>query len=119
MACCKRNPQRVENASSPVPRNKSIFSKNHTLKTPVPGKNTTEIPLAQRTILRRIRFLCIAAIAPFFLNGQEVFFFRDSNNPGYYDTGLAFKTTPSSIEQTGPSGDKIPTSSTAYFGIVS
>lgn len=47
---------------------------------------------------------------------QEVFFFRDSNNPGYYDSGLAFRTSPSSIEQAGPSGDKIPTSTTAFQG---
>lgn len=40
--------------------------------------------------------------------GQEVIFFQDSNNPGYYDTGLAFPTAPSSLEQAGPSGDKIP-----------
>ena len=45
------------------------------------------------------------------LEGQEVFFFRDSNNPGYYDSGLAFKTSPSTLEQTN--GDKIPTSTTA------
>ncbi|MBK8877423.1 MAG: hypothetical protein IPN74_02375 [Haliscomenobacter sp.] len=48
------------------------------------------------------------------LAGQEVFFFRDSNNPGYYDSGLAFKTAPSAIEQTN--GDKIPTSATAFQG---
>lgn len=49
-------------------------------------------------------------------NAQSVYFFRDSSNPGYYDTGLAFKTSPSSLEQTGPSGDKIPTETTAYAG---
>ncbi len=48
------------------------------------------------------------------LEGQEVFFFRDSNNPGYYDSGLAFKTSPSTLEQTN--GDKIPTSTTAFQG---
>ena len=47
--------------------------------------------------------------------GQTVWFFRDATNPGFYDTGLAFKTAPSTIEQTGPSSDKIPTSSTIVF----
>jgi hypothetical protein len=47
---------------------------------------------------------------------QEIFFFRDANNPGYYDSGLAFKSAPSILEQTGPSGDKIPTSTTAFLG---
>lgn len=42
------------------------------------------------------------------LQAQSVYFFQDSNNSGYYDTGLAFRTPPSAIEQTGPSGDKIP-----------
>lgn len=50
------------------------------------------------------------------LRAQEVYFFRDSNNPGYYDTGLAFKSGASFVEQTGPSGDKIPTSATALQG---
>ncbi len=41
-------------------------------------------------------------------------FFTDSNNDSYYDTGLAFFTPPSSIEQSGPAGfmDKIPVSTT-------
>lgn len=39
---------------------------------------------------------------------QTVFFYQDSNNPGYYDTGLAFPSVPSFLEQAGPSGDKIP-----------
>ena len=51
-----------------------------------------------------------------FVMAQEVFFFRDANNPGFYDSGLAFKTLPSTLEQTGPSGDKIPTSTTAFQG---
>jgi hypothetical protein len=49
-------------------------------------------------------------------NAQSIYFFRDSGNPGFYDTGLAFRTAPSTIEQTGPSGDKIPTDNTAYVG---
>ncbi len=52
---------------------------------------------------------------PFFLQAQTVWFFQDSNNPGYYDSGLAFKTTPSTIEQAGASGDKIPTESNIVF----
>ncbi|MFN7117259.1 MAG: glucoamylase family protein [Saprospiraceae bacterium] len=63
--------------------------------------------------------LCIAVWLVFMslmVNAQSVYFFRDSNNPGYYDTGLAFRTSPSTIEQTGPSGDKIPTQTTAYAG---
>ena len=47
---------------------------------------------------------------------QEAHFFSDSNNPGYYDTGLAFKSGNSFIEQAGGSGDKIPTDATAFQG---
>jgi hypothetical protein len=50
------------------------------------------------------------------VQAQEVFFFRDANNPGYYDSGLAFKSSPSIIEQSGPSGDKIPTATFAFQG---
>jgi hypothetical protein len=80
--------------------------------------NTLYGILFGRAVLYRVLFVFvpIAIFLPLDLPGQEVFFFRDSNNPGYYDTGLAFKTSPSSIEQTGPSGDKIPTSNTAYLG---
>jgi hypothetical protein len=46
---------------------------------------------------------------------QTVWFFQDGNNPGYYDSGLAFKTSPSTIEQSGSSGDKIPTESGLVF----
>ena len=49
------------------------------------------------------------------VSAQTVWFFQDSNNPGYYDSGLAFKTSPSTIEQTGVSGDKIPTENTLVF----
>jgi hypothetical protein len=49
------------------------------------------------------------------INAQNVWFYQDSNNPGYYDSGLAFKTAPSTIEQTGPSGDKIPTEETIVY----
>ncbi len=46
---------------------------------------------------------------------QTVYFFRDGNNPGFYDSGLAFRTAPSLIEQAGTSGDKIPTSTSVVF----
>ncbi|MCB0841796.1 MAG: T9SS type A sorting domain-containing protein [Bacteroidetes bacterium] len=42
---------------------------------------------------------------------QAAYFFRDSESPGYYDTGLAFKSGASTIDQAGPSGDKIPVES--------
>lgn len=48
--------------------------------------------------------------------GQSVYFFQDSDNSSFYDTGLAFKTSPSEITQTGPSGDKLPISTTAIEG---
>lgn len=51
----------------------------------------------------------------FRLESQTVYFFKDGNNPGFYDSGLTFKTSPSTIEQAGTSGDKIPTSSTIFF----
>ncbi|WP_353481410.1 glucoamylase family protein [Haliscomenobacter sp.] len=59
-------------------------------------------------------FLLLLAFSP--LQCQEVSFFSDSNNPGYYDTGLAFKSGNSFLEQTGSSGDKIPTDATAFQG---
>jgi hypothetical protein len=59
-------------------------------------------------------FLLLLAFFP--LQCQEVYFFNDSNNPGYYDTGLAFKSGNSFLEQTGSSGDKIPTDATAFQG---
>lgn len=54
-------------------------------------------------------------LASLSVSAQTVWFFQDSNNPGYYDSGLAFKTTPSALEQTGASGDKIPTENTFVF----
>ncbi|GAB4425923.1 MAG: hypothetical protein OHK0039_43760 [Bacteroidia bacterium] len=39
---------------------------------------------------------------------QPAYFFRDSDDPRYYDSGLAFPTAPSTLAQAGPSGDKIP-----------
>jgi len=41
---------------------------------------------------------------------QSLYFFQDAAHAGYYDSGLAFRTAPSSLEQAGPSGDKLPTS---------
>ncbi len=59
-------------------------------------------------------YLLFLAVLPLYC--QEVYFFSDSNNPGYYDTGLAFKSGNSFIEQAGSSGDKIPTDPTAFQG---
>jgi hypothetical protein len=39
---------------------------------------------------------------------QEVYFFRESNQGSYYDSGLAFKSGNSFIEQAGATNDKIP-----------
>ncbi len=64
----------------------------------------------------RLCIVCSLICVSLTVNAQSVFFFRDSNNPGYYDSGLAFKTAPSTIEQTGASGDKIPTDLSAYVG---
>lgn len=48
---------------------------------------------------------------------QNATFFDDSQQSGYYDSGLAFKGGGSSLAQAGPSEDKIPTtSSEAYAG---
>ncbi len=63
------------------------------------------------TIVIILLFILTAISAP----AQTVWFFQDSNNSGYYDSGLAFKTTPSALEQTGASGDKIPTENTLVF----
>lgn len=40
-------------------------------------------------------------------------FFSDSDIGGYYDSGLAFATPPSQIQQAGTTGDKIPTTTQA------
>jgi len=47
---------------------------------------------------------------------QNIYFFQNSGNFSYYDSGLAFQTAPSEITRTGPSGDKIPVSPTAIEG---
>lgn len=44
------------------------------------------------------------------LTAQTVTFFSDSRQNGYYDTGLAFPSGGSQLDQAGPSGDKLPTS---------
>jgi hypothetical protein len=59
-----------------------------------------------------VSFFILTALS---LTAQTVWFFQDGNNPGYYDLGLAFKTTPSTVEQTGGSGDKIPTSTAIFY----
>lgn len=43
---------------------------------------------------------------------QVAYFFQESTQDTYYDSGLAFKTSPSSLEQSGPTGDKIPVTRT-------
>lgn len=50
-----------------------------------------------------------------FVPAQSVYFFSDALHAGYYDTGLAFETTPSKIDHTGPSDDKIPTDEQIVF----
>lgn len=51
------------------------------------------------------------------LQSQVVTFFDESGDETYYDTGLAFLTSPSTFVRTGPSGDKIPVDNTnAYRG---
>ncbi len=54
---------------------------------------------------------CLALIifgwAPL-LAQQEVYFFRESNQGSFYDSGLAFKSGNSYIEQAGSTNDKIP-----------
>ncbi|MEZ4983699.1 MAG: hypothetical protein R2795_01460 [Saprospiraceae bacterium] len=42
------------------------------------------------------------------VNAQTVHFFQDSQTGGYYDTGLAFATNPSTLLAAGSTGDKIP-----------
>ena len=64
-----------------------------------------------RSALHWVFWTCL----PVFLQGQTVYFFQDSNNPGYYDSGLAFKTSPSLLAQSGSSGDKIPVDYNTYY----
>ena len=51
--------------------------------------------------------LMIIGWAPL-LAQQEVYFFRESNQGSFYDSGLAFKSGNSYIEQAGSTNDKIP-----------
>jgi hypothetical protein len=61
-------------------------------------------------MLKRAKLILFVTFFTQVLAAQtSVWFFQDATNPGYYDTGLAFKTAPSFVEQTGVSGDKIPT----------
>ena len=66
-------------------------------------------------MFKKITLIVFCLLIINIVHSQTVWFFRDAINPGFYDTGLAFKTAPSTIEQTGPSSDKIPTSSTIVF----
>ena len=49
---------------------------------------------------------------------QDVYFFRESNQGSFYDSGLAFKSGNSYIEQAGSTNDKLPVESSlpAYQG---
>jgi hypothetical protein len=66
--------------------------------------------------LKKIVFLLFPLLSGTIIHCQEVYFFSDANNPGFYDSGLAFKSGNSFIEQTGGSGDKIPTDAIAFQG---
>lgn len=66
---------------------------------------------ALQPIVLLIIFLLVSNISV----SQSVYFFRDSEDAGYYDSGLAFRSAPSTIQQSGPSGDKIPTSNNIVF----
>jgi hypothetical protein len=56
----------------------------------------------------RLTLLLIATALCYGAAAQNVFFFRDSGQSGYYDSGLAFRSGTSFLEQAGPTGDKIP-----------
>ena len=49
-------------------------------------------------------FATILFLISFKAGSQTVYFFRDGNNPGFYDSGLAFRTAPSLLEQAGAPG---------------
>lgn len=71
--------------------------------------------------LRSVLFFCLPLLPiqlPLISAAQVVTFFQDSDQGTYYDSGLAFFTSPSALEQNGPggSGDKIPTDQRAYVG---
>lgn len=61
---------------------------------------------------KKLTFLLLFLFGHASVYGQSHFFFLDSDDPGYYDSGFAFPTAPSIIEQKGPSGDKIPVNTT-------
>lgn len=60
----------------------------------------------------KIWLLAMAWACCLSLHGQVVSFFQDSNQAGYYDSGLAFRSGGSTISQAGPTGDKIPVTQT-------
>jgi hypothetical protein len=60
----------------------------------------------------KLFFTILFASSSLFLYAQV--FFSDSNTSGYYDSGLAFRTTPSLLKQAGPTGDKLPLAPKAF-----
>jgi hypothetical protein len=56
----------------------------------------------------RSLLLVVACAWSISVGGQNIFFFQDSNQSGYYDSGLAFRSGSSFLEQAGPTGDKLP-----------
>lgn len=64
---------------------------------------------------KKIIFLTCILFICFSAKSQTVWFFRDAANADYYDSGITTLTPPSTFEQAGPSGDKIPASSTIFF----
>ncbi len=67
------------------------------------------------SILKKVPILFCLFICSFAANSQTVWFFRDAANADYYDSGITTYAPPSTIEQAGPSGDKIPASSNIFF----
>ncbi len=57
-------------------------------------------------------WLCLFLRLSTDLSAQSVYFFQDATDPGYYDSGLAFRTPPSFLQQAGSTNDKIPVEST-------
>ena len=65
--------------------------------------------------LKKLPILLFVLSLFFSAQSQTIWFFRDAANADYYDSGITTLTPPSTLEQAGPSGDKIPVSATIFF----
>lgn len=71
-----------------------------------------ELKFSLRQLKKPLGLVLLLAVGSLVATAQV--FFSESANAGYYDSGLAFRSTPSLLSQAGPTGDKLPLAPTAF-----